>query len=63
MGQDERVRLQIEIDRSLRDEIDVMLRKECGSSSRGLSMVVRTALVEHLRAKGYLKPKVVQAPD
>jgi len=63
MKQDEQVRLQIEIDRSIRDEIDTMLREETGSSSRGLSGVVRAALIDYLRARGYLQPKVIRSSD
>lgn len=63
MKQDERVRLQVEIDRSLRDEITVLLRDKYGRSNRGLSLVIRAAIIDYLKARGYLKPKVVQTPD
>lgn len=48
-------RLQIFIDPSIRDAIDTVLKEKYGSSSRGLSMVVRTALTRYLRDEGYLK--------
>lgn len=53
MAQKRPSRLQIFIDPSIRARVNRLLKAQYGHGSRGLSLVVREALIKYLESRGF----------